>query len=72
MLQAAAPGQEVIGDVQDVVALVVGLVPLEQVEAPVDVPDQPGLAGQEVDGADAAGSEAPDPLGDLVLTRQQR
>src|SRR5690242_12999757 len=31
VLQALSTGQEVIGDVQDVVALVVGLVPLEEV-----------------------------------------
>ena len=32
MLDAAAAGQEVVGDVEDVVALVIGQVPLEQVE----------------------------------------
>ena len=36
VLQATAAGQEVVGDVQDVVALEVRQVPLEQVEAPVD------------------------------------
>ena len=41
--------------------------PLEQVEVPVDVLDQPELAGQEVDGPDAAGCDGPDPLGDLVV-----
>jgi hypothetical protein len=32
VLQTAAPGQEVVGDVQDMVALVVGLMPLEEME----------------------------------------
>jgi hypothetical protein len=41
-------------------------VPLQQVEASVDVPDQPGLAGQEVDGSDAAGGDGPGPVGDLI------
>ena len=41
--------------------------PLEQVEVPVDVLDQAELAGQEVDGPDAAGCDGPGPLGDLVV-----
>ena len=67
VLQAAAAGQEVVGDVQDVVALVIRQVPLQQVEVPVDVLDQPELPGQEVDGPDAAGCDGPDLLGDLVV-----
>src|SRR4051794_22621207 len=67
MLQATAAGQEVVGDIQDVVALVIRQVPLEQVEALVDVVDQPDLAGQEMDGTDAAGCDAPDLLGDLIV-----
>ena len=67
VLQPTAAGQEVVGDVQDVVALVIRQVPLEQVEVPVDVVDQAELAGQEVDGPDAAGCDGPGPLGDLVV-----
>ncbi|HMB04302.1 MAG TPA: hypothetical protein VKP69_11265 [Isosphaeraceae bacterium] len=67
VLQATDAGQEVVGDIQDVIALVIGQVPLQQVEVLVDALDQPGLAGQEVDGPDAAGCDAPDPLGDLVV-----
>src|SRR5512142_400267 len=66
VLQAAATGQEVVGDVQDVVTLVIRQVPLQQVETLVDVPDQSGLAGQGVDGADASGSNGVSPLGDLI------
>ena len=54
MLEALSTGQEVVGDVQDVVALVVRQVPLEQVEVPVDALDQSQLPGQEMDGPDAA------------------
>jgi hypothetical protein len=50
-----------------VVALEVGLVPLEEVEVPVDVLDEAELAGQEVDGADAAWRDGADPVGDLVM-----
>jgi hypothetical protein len=55
VLQSLPPGQEVVGDIQDVVALEVRQVPLEQVEVPVDVLDQSQLPGQEVDRPDAAG-----------------
>ena len=54
VLDPLAAGQEVVGDVQHVVGFVVGQMPLEQVEVVVDVADQPGPAGQQVDGADAA------------------
>ena len=67
VFQATAPGQEVVGDVQDVVALVVRQVPLEQVKVLIDVPHQPELLRQEVDGPDAAGCDAPDLLGHLVV-----
>src|SRR5207302_10971698 len=66
VLQAAAPGQEVVGDVQDVVALEVRQVPLQEVEAPVDVVDQPQLPGQEVHRPDPARCDGPGPVGDLV------
>src|SRR6185312_10241297 len=67
VLEAAAARQEVVGDVQDVVALEVRQVPLEQVEVLIDVPDQSEFPGQEVDGPDAAGRNAPDLLADLVV-----
>ena len=67
VLQAGAAGQEVVGDVQDVVALVVGQVALQQVEVLVDGVDQADLPGQEVDGPDAAGGDGPGPVGDLVV-----
>jgi hypothetical protein len=37
VLDAAAAGEEVVGDVQDVVALEVRQVPLEQVEVLIDM-----------------------------------
>ena len=49
------------------VALVIRLMSLEQVEVPVDVLDLPELASEEVDRPDSAGCDAPDPLGDLVV-----
>ena len=67
VLDAAAAGQEVVGDVEDVVALEVGQVPLEQMEVLVDVVDQADLPGQEVDGPDAAGCDGPGAIGELVM-----
>jgi hypothetical protein len=60
------PGQEVVGDVQDVVALVIRQVPPEQAKAPVDVLDEAELAGQEVHRPDAARCDGTGPIGDLV------
>jgi hypothetical protein len=59
VLQVTAAGQEVVGDVRDVVALVIRQVQLQEVEALVDVVDQSGPLGQEVNGPDAAGSDGP-------------
>jgi hypothetical protein len=59
VMQAAAAGQEVGRDVHDVNALLVRRVPLQEVEVPVDVPGESGLAGQEVDGPEDAGDDAP-------------
>jgi hypothetical protein len=35
--------------------------------SPVDAPDQPDLAGQEVDGPDATGGDGPYPVGQFVV-----
>src|SRR6056297_2700977 len=53
-------------DVQHMVTLVVRQVAFEEVEVAVDVVDQAELAGQQVDGPDAAGCDAPDLLGEFV------
>jgi hypothetical protein len=50
-----------------VIALVIRQVPLQEVEALVDVVDQADLAAPEMDGPDAAGSDGPSPLGDLIV-----
>jgi hypothetical protein len=64
VLDATAAGQKVVRDVEDVVALVRGQVPLEQVGVPIDVVDEADLAGQEVDGTEAAGGDGPGAKGD--------
>ena len=67
VLDAAAAREEVVGDVQDVVALVIGQVPLQQVESSSMSSDEPELPGQEVDGPDAARRDGPGAVGDLVV-----
>ncbi len=67
VLQAFPSCQEVGGNVQNVVALVVGQVPFEQVEIPVDVTDQADLASQGVAGAEASCGDGADAVGDLVM-----
>ena len=67
VLQPGAARQEVVGDVQDVVRFMVGQVSLEEVEVLVDVVDQPGLPGQEVDRPDAAGCDGMDLVGEFVV-----
>jgi len=67
VLDPTAAGQEVVSNVEDVVALEVGLMAFEEVKVPVNVLDEADLAGQEVDSTDAAGRDGPDPVGDLVM-----
>jgi hypothetical protein len=66
-LRALTTGQDVERDVQDVVGLVVGQMPLEDVDLRVDRADQSGLAGQEVYGADSASGETLDAIRQFVV-----
>ena len=54
MLERVSSGQDVEGDVQHVIELMVRQVTLEEVETTVDVADQSGLAGHQQHGANAA------------------
>ena len=54
VLQALPAAQRVVGDVQHVVGLVVGLVQLQQLQRRVDLAGQPDLADQLRDQADTA------------------
>ena len=67
VLEALAAGEDVEGDVQDVVGFVIGEMALEEMEVVVDVADQAGAASQQEHGADAAGDEALDALGQFVV-----
>ena len=67
VLQAGAVAQGVVGEVEDVIGLVVGQVELEQVQAVVDGVDEAELAGQEVHGADAAVADAAAAVADFIV-----
>src|SRR5262249_19036987 len=67
VFDARATGQEIEGDVQDVVGFVVGQVSLEDVEAGVDVTDQSSALRHQEHGADAASGEALDAVGQFVV-----
>ena len=54
MLEVPAAGEEIEGDVQDMVGFVVGQMALEQVEIAVDILDEFAPLSQQEEGADAA------------------
>src|SRR4051794_14166863 len=67
VLGPGTAGEEIEGDVQDVIGLVVGLMAFEQVQVAIDIGDQSGPACQKEHGADAAGAQALDPLAQFVM-----
>ena len=67
VVEAGAVAEGVVGEVQDVVGLVIGEVELEQVEPLVDGLGEPEFADQELDGADAAAGDGAGLGGDLVV-----
>jgi hypothetical protein len=67
VLQTGAVAHGVVSEIEDVVRFVKGHVDLEQVQATVDRIDQADLAGQGVQGADAAVGHAPAALRELIM-----
>jgi hypothetical protein len=61
MLDVPAAGEEIEGDIQDMVGFVIRQMALEQVEIAVDILDQFDPLSQEEEGPDAAGT-APAPV----------
>jgi hypothetical protein len=62
-----AAGQDVEVDVQDMVGLVIGEMPLEHVDHVIKVADQARPLSQQQHGADAAGAQALNTLTQLVV-----
>ena len=67
VFDALTAGEDVEGDVQDVVGFVVGKMDLEQMKLGVDVADQAYPSSQQKHGADAAGAETLDAIGQFVV-----
>ena len=67
VLDSQAAGEDIEGDVQDVVGFVVRKVPLEQMKVAVDLLDELDSLGHLKNGADAAGAESPDTVGVFVV-----
>jgi hypothetical protein len=70
--QAVAAAHDVVGDVQDVVGLVVRQVDLQQVKVAVDGVDQPDPPGQQVHGTDPAAADGPRAIGHVVVDVPRR
>ena len=67
MLQAGSSGQEVVGDVEYVVGLMVGQMDLEQAERGVDRLVQAELLDEQMDSPDAAVGGRPGAIGEFVV-----
>src|SRR5439155_20567205 len=67
VFQAGAIAQSVVGEVEDVIRLVVRQVDAQQVQSAVDGLGQPKLAHQQVHGTDAAVADTAAALADYIL-----
>jgi hypothetical protein len=67
VFDSLAAGENIEGDIQDVVGFVVRKVPLEQMKVAVDLLDELDSLDHLKNGADAAGAEPPDAIGIFVV-----
>jgi hypothetical protein len=67
VLQTGAVAQGIVGEVEDVIRLMVGQVKLEQVQAAIDGLGQAELTHQEVHGTDATVADAAAAVADFVV-----
>jgi hypothetical protein len=67
VLQTGAVAQGVVGDREDMVGLVIGQMDLEEMEALVNAVDESEPTGEEMKGAEAAVSDTPRAVADLVV-----
>jgi hypothetical protein len=66
-LQTGALAEGVVGEVEDVIGLVIGQMNLEQVELSVDSVEESQVVGEGMDGAEAAMGEATGAVADRVV-----
>ena len=67
VFQTPAPGQNVVGDVEHMVRLVVRQMDLQQMQPAIDSLDKPRSPGQQVHRPDPAGPKTTHPVSQLVL-----
>ena len=67
MFDPLATGDDIEGDVQDMVGFVIGQMSFEKVEVPIDTVDQADRSSQHESGADTAGAEPFDAIGMFVV-----
>jgi hypothetical protein len=67
VLDALATGDDIEGNVQDMVGFVIRQRPLEQVKVVVDVLDELDFLSQQKAGSDATGAESPDAISIFVV-----
>ena len=67
MFEVLTAGKDVVSDVQDIVGFVIGQMPFEKVEIPIDIADQAGPSSQQENGTDTAGTETLDAIGLFVV-----
>ena len=67
VFQAGPSGQQVVGDVQHVVGIVIGQMDLQQAEAAIDGLVEAELLGQQMDGPDAAVGGRSRAFGDFIM-----
>jgi len=67
MFQTCSPGQQVVGNVEHMVAVVVGQVDLQQAKAAVDGLVEPEFLHQQVHGPDASDDGGPRAIGNLIM-----
>ena len=67
MFHPLAAGDDVEGDVQDMVGFVIRQMSFEKVEIPIDTVDQANRSSQQENGADTAGTEPFDAIGLFVV-----
>ena len=67
VLDPLSAGNDVEGDVQDVVGFMIGEMALEEMEVVVDITDQPDPPCQQQHGTDSPGVETLDAVGELIV-----
>lgn len=67
MFKPVSARQDIEGDVQHMIRLMIRQMPLEQVETSVDVANQSRLSSDQEHGPDAAASQPLNPVGQFIL-----